>query len=142
MSDAPMCAECGTRRVSSRYPRHLLNGGHGRAGHAGAQNQWRKLCDRCRGNTGLQKLRPVLLKAANYSCIRCGFVAKHPAQLQLDHIVPTSCGGGYDDPENMQVLCANCHAYKTAVEDPLLRRQWTQLTLDLVVGPEQESMFR
>ena len=99
------------------------------------------MCDACRGNTGLEKLRPLLLKAAGYSCSRCQMIARHPRQLEIDHILPTSCGGERTDPDNLQVLCCNCHAYKTAVEDPAVRRQWTQLAFDLIVGPEQTVMF-
>ena len=34
---------------------------------------------------------------------------------ELDHILPL-CQGGSDDPENLQVLCACCHAAKSKAE--------------------------
>ena len=34
---------------------------------------------------------------------------------QLEHIVPL-CEGGTDDPDNLQGLCACCHAVKSAAE--------------------------
>jgi|SRR6185503_5017944 len=48
-------------------------------------------------------------------CQRCGFVPEDPCQLQLDHIVPKWQGGTHCR-ENAQILCANCHAVKTARE--------------------------
>jgi rubrerythrin len=44
----------------------------------------------------------------NWRCRQCSSVL----QLQVDHIVNRSCGGTHD-MENLQVLCANCHHYKT-----------------------------
>ena len=46
-------------------------------------------------------------------CEHCGFIAKHPCQLDVDHI-----DGNHknDDPSNLQTLCANCHRYKTGVQ--------------------------
>lgn len=44
------------------------------------------------------------------SCILCGFVPKHPCQLDVDHI-----DGNHknDEESNLQTLCANCHRLKT-----------------------------
>ena len=39
-----------------------------------------------------------------------------PGAQQLDHIIRVADGGS-DDPENLQMLCACCHAMKTAVEN-------------------------
>ena len=38
-----------------------------------------------------------------------------PAAAQVDHVVPLSAGGD-DKMDNMQILCANCHAEKTRRE--------------------------
>ncbi|QIN94635.1 HNH endonuclease [Streptomyces phage Muntaha] len=44
------------------------------------------------------------------SCERCGFVAEHPVQLDVDHIDGNHSN---NDPSNLQTLCANCHRLKT-----------------------------
>ena len=38
-----------------------------------------------------------------------------PSAAQVDHVVPLSAGGD-DKMDNMQMLCANCHAEKTRKE--------------------------
>lgn len=43
-------------------------------------------------------------------CEDCGFLAKHPCQLTVDHID----GNRYNnEPSNYRTLCHNCHALKT-----------------------------
>lgn len=59
---------------------------------------------------------PAFVKRAAYElfggrCAWCG--ATDP--LECDHIVPASLGGE-PSVENAQLLCANCHRWKTAVE--------------------------
>lgn len=44
------------------------------------------------------------------SCEHCGFVPKHPAQLDVDHIDGDSTN---HIQSNLQTLCANCHRLKT-----------------------------
>ena len=34
----------------------------------------------------------------------------------VDHIRPMAQGGSYDEPENLQALCKECHDRKTASE--------------------------
>lgn len=61
----------------------------------------------------------VYLKQPHYRdfkldyCEMCGFSAKHPCQLDVDHIDGNHFN---DDPSNLQTLCANCHRYKTGVQ--------------------------
>ncbi len=45
-----------------------------------------------------------------FKCSNCGFEAKHPSQLDIDHI-----DGNHNNNNisNLQVLCANCHRLKT-----------------------------
>ena len=45
-------------------------------------------------------------------CESCGFVAKHPVQLDIDHI-----DGNHQNNEdtNLQTLCSNCHRLKTII---------------------------
>ena len=65
--------------------------------------------------------RRRLIESHGMGC-RCGFTAEHVCQLQVDHILPTWLGGN-DEDENLQVICARCHAYKSAVDDPALAKQ-------------------
>ena len=44
------------------------------------------------------------------SCEKCGFVAIHPCQLDVDHIDGNNKN---NELANLQTLCANCHRYKT-----------------------------
>ena len=39
-------------------------------------------------------------------CERCGFVAEHKSQLDVDHIDKNRLN---NSPENLRTLCANCH---------------------------------
>lgn len=43
-------------------------------------------------------------------CEKCGFIAEHRCQLDVDHI-----DGNHDNNQlsNLQTLCANCHRLKT-----------------------------
>ncbi|QJR01728.1 HNH endonuclease [Sphingobium yanoikuyae] len=44
------------------------------------------------------------------ACEKCGFIAEHPCQLDVDHI---DGDHGNDSPDNLQTLCANCHRLKS-----------------------------
>lgn len=62
--------------------------------------------------SGLSKtIRAYLLEQANYKCSKCGFNTPHPDDnktiLEINHIN----GDGTDhSPENLEVICPNCHA--------------------------------
>jgi 5-methylcytosine-specific restriction endonuclease McrA len=58
-----------------------------------------------------QIIRKYLLEQCNYSCSKCGFNKNHPLDgrtiLEINHID----GNGLNhSPENLEVLCPNCHA--------------------------------
>ncbi len=58
-------------------------------------------------------------KEGKTSCEHCGFVAEHPAQLEIDH----KDGDKFNnDSSNLQILCANCHRLKTVTEREAARR--------------------
>lgn len=63
-------------------------------------------------NSGLSAIiRNYLLIQSNYSCQKCGFNTLHPDDnktiLEINHIN----GNGTDhSPQNLEVLCPNCHA--------------------------------
>ena len=59
------------------------------------------------------------------ACEECGFFAKNPAQLHVDHIDGNKKN---NDPSNFQTLCANCHAYKTAMNQDWMSNKFSQPT--------------
>jgi hypothetical protein len=44
------------------------------------------------------------------SCEACGFIPRHPCQLDVDHI---DGDHGNNEVTNLQTVCKNCHALKT-----------------------------
>ena len=92
---AELCVECGKK------PREK----NGKLFH--------KKCWKCRRpyrvyNSDQRKY--VKLVGVKVSCEKCGFVANHPCQLDIDHV-----DGDHDNNsrKNLQILCANCHRIKT-----------------------------
>ena len=86
-------------------------------------------CDHCKGRA--QKRNQRRKKSMyNYErktyCEKCGFVAEHHCQLDVDHI-----DGNHknNDNSNLQTLCANCHRLKT-----FLNKDWE--------SAEEEGEFR
>lgn len=55
------------------------------------------------------------LRATNPKCNKCEAVL-NPRQLVVDHVIPVSYGGSFEDTRNHQVLCIQCHNVKTASE--------------------------
>lgn len=67
-----------------------------------------------RGGTdsGLSKIiRNYLLEKSNYACSKCGFNKNHPDDgktiLEINHI---DGDGTNHSPDNLEVICPNCHA--------------------------------
>ena len=58
---------------------------------------------RKRSGSGYQVIEKV-------KCTKCGFLPIHVCQLDIDHIDGNNKNNA---PENLQVLCANCHRLKT-----------------------------
>ena len=77
------------------------------------------------------RLRIATLKEANWRCSVCNAYAR-----EVDHIVPLENGGPPYDPENLQVLCRDCHKAKTREENrnPLTPEQeeWETYLRDLL----------
>jgi 5-methylcytosine-specific restriction protein A len=48
-------------------------------------------------------------------CVRCLAIGRLTAATQVDHILPLHQGGG-DERSNLQPLCHDCHADKSAAE--------------------------
>ena len=55
---------------------------------------------------------------SNWLCVLC----KKPG-VEIDHIQPTEAGGS-DRSENLQLLCSECHATKTARENAARTREF------------------
>lgn len=59
-----------------------------------------------------KRLRYEILRRDQYTCRFCGASAPH-VQLEIDHVIPRSAGGA-DAAGNLQVLCEDCNAGKSA----------------------------
>lgn len=65
----------------------------------------------CGKNTLSTTIRKYLLDLAEYKCSKCGFNKNHPVDgksiLEINHI---DGDGNNHSPDNLEVLCPNCHA--------------------------------
>ena len=59
--------------------------------------------------------------SANPLCSKCSERNRITAATEVDHIVPLH-KGGTDDLDNLQSLCHDCHAEKTAAEQGKRRK--------------------
>jgi hypothetical protein len=59
----------------------------------------------------------IIACAQNYMCVGeiCNSVTLLPRTWELDHIIPLS-KDGTNKPDNLQIICPNCHALKTQKE--------------------------
>ena len=55
-------------------------------------------------------------------CVKCESKGRITAATEVDHVIPLH-QGGTDDFDNLQALCHDCHAEKTATEQGKRRRQ-------------------
>lgn len=85
---------------------------------------WR--CKTSHRQATLNKSRPWVQHKKDY-CEACGFKALHPAQLHVDHIDGSKKNNNI---ENLQTLCANCHAYKTAMNQDWMSSTFNQSSAD------------
>lgn len=65
--------------------------------------------------TAWDKLRKRILARDLHLCQRCKRAKRIKAGNQVDHIKPKA-KGGTDDEGNLEVICGECHAEKTAAE--------------------------
>jgi len=66
-------------------------------------------------NSHWRKLRRVVLMRDDYLCQECRRSGRSRPGNEVDHIIPYA-NGGDDYMENLQTLCRECHAKKTATE--------------------------
>ena len=58
-------------------------------------------------------VRRAVLARDGWRCRQCRKVGR----MEVDHIRPLRAGGKVYDPDNLQVLCRDCHIAKTAGEN-------------------------
>lgn len=58
------------------------------------------------------RLRRLVYSRDAGMCQHCNRVVGKHREAHIDHIVPKKHGGA-DEPSNLQLLCASCHARKT-----------------------------
>lgn len=77
--------------------------------------------------------REAVLERDGYKCVRCG----SEDGLQIDHILPQSCGGPHI-AENLRSMCRSCNAARPvagkALEDDLARDGYTVASLRAKFG--------
>lgn len=62
-----------------------------------------------------EKLRARILERDSWLCQACLETDRVTVATQVDHIIPKSQGGS-DNEDNLQAICAPCHAEKTLKE--------------------------
>ena len=72
-------------------------------------------------------MRRVTLEARGYRCERC----KGPGKLEVHHIIPLEYGGD-ETPDNLEVLCRDCHIDEHAGPLTRARVQLRKLARSLV----------
>ena len=92
------CLECGNVKIKRRS-----------TGNWRCKTGWKKGGSRSRMLSARKRSKPYKKHKKDY-CERCGFVAEHSVQLDVDHI-----DGNHKNNEitNLQTLCSNCHRLKT-----------------------------
>ena len=55
-----------------------------------------------------------------FVCNHCRQTFKHDSVIELDHIIPKSCGGN-EQSTNLQVLYRHCHDIKTRTDGSIKR---------------------
>lgn len=108
--------------------------------NCGIHSDWRyrkgrgRDCKRCKGKG--KRMKVVLFKdrcrEGLWHCAKCEKPHELREFFDLDHIVPRS-QGGLDVPENLQILCPNCHREKSIADGTM--RSW------LVDADQQREYF-
>lgn len=95
------CVKCGQPATSGPYCEQ----------HKPAQTRSAQPYRRGYSDPAYHRERQATLNRAAGACERCG----RYAPLQVDHIVPLRDGGA-NTRQNLQALCHECHARKTAAD--------------------------
>ncbi len=62
-----------------------------------------------------ERIRKEVLDRDAGLCQPCWRAGRYTRGRAVDHIIPRN-EGGTDDPSNLEVICARCHAIKTQAE--------------------------
>ena len=68
------------------------------------------------------QVRNYVLERDRYQCQSCG-QSNLETSLNIDHIIPLTCGG-QNDISNLQTLCRACNQQKKHHFDPRFRRNF------------------
>ena len=90
-----------TRHVKIKSEHHVFDG---------QDEYWMKR--RFMNMTGKKTKKETCLLKQKFRCNTCKGLFKHNSIMELDHIIPKSCGG-LEEKENLQVLHRHCHDNKT-----------------------------
>lgn len=63
-----------------------------------------------------KRKRMMVLERDGYLCVECAKQGRVTPARDVDHVVPLHLGGS-DNVENLQALCQECHAMKSADEE-------------------------
>ena len=102
------CLECGIVKIK-RKPNGTWR----------CKVSWKKGTSRSRMLSARQRKKPYKKHKKDY-CEKCGFVAEHTVQLDVDHI-----DGNHKNNElsNLQTLCSNCHRLKTYLNNDYIKQK-------------------
>lgn len=106
----PVCGDCGRHPAAPK--------GNGR---------WRTVCSSCRlrrrdrasGRSSSARAYQRIGRRHKDACEGCGLPCSFASFFDVDHKLARSHGGS-NRQDNLQLLCPNCHRFKTLVERGLL----------------------
>jgi hypothetical protein len=101
----PLCHKCKTRPSAFNYRRK-------------GKIYYRSKCDQCiKEDLGLKTGLKHSWEKSGYKrktiCEKCGFKAKHPAQIDVYHVDGNLSNASWD---NLKSICANCSRVKSVEE--------------------------
>jgi RNA-directed DNA polymerase len=99
-----------TRYVGIRREHHVFDGD---------KEYW---LQRMNQNKAVLTRREEIVKRQKYRCAYCGELFRYDSVIEIDHIIPKSCGGK-DKMNNLQALHRHCHHRKTKMDGSLDQRR-------------------
>jgi len=100
------------RHVKIKSEHHIFDG---------QEEYWVKR--RFMNKSGIKSRKEARLIRQKFRCHKCGELFRHDSIMELDHIIPTSCGGSKKSIDNLQVLHRHCHDTKTS-NDGSYNKEW------------------
>lgn len=111
------CAICGEVKVKRHRQAHGKHGWRCSVKHAAGRAQERRKQAARNGSwapspKAKRKARVIAALGSDH-CQRCGFEPEHVAQMDVHH---KDRNHGNDSPENLELICSNCHRLEHAVD--------------------------